>query len=169
MSVPRICWWRRDPWDTEIAVYCYICRVVPFWYTFGVRNLWTVESNKESPYYEQILISLKGVIVYENFLPHNSELLLWLPADEVWDKVMFLLLSVSHSVHGGVMMSLPAMDSTPSPGQHTHPDSSIHPTGQHHPRSTSGWYESYWNAFLFKYLNITSTTTTQVQGFKYRK
>ena len=26
----------------------------------GVRNLLAVESNKESPYYEQILISLKG-------------------------------------------------------------------------------------------------------------
>ena len=39
---------------------------------------------------------------------------------------MFLHLSVSHSVHGSVMMSLPSMDSTPSPGQHTHPR-------QHHP------------------------------------
>ena len=43
----------------------------------------------------------------------SNTLALLSPANEVWDKVMFLHLSVSHSLHmGGVMMSLPVMDST---------------------------------------------------------
>ena len=53
-------------------------------------------------------------------------------------KVMFLHLSVSHSVHRGLSASVHA---------------GIHPPGRHPPpaqcmRATSGRYASYWNAYL---------------------
>ena len=52
-------------------------------------------------------------------------------------KVMFLHLSVSHSVYRGV------------PGQ-VSPPGQVHPPAVHAGiRSTSGRYASYWNAFLF--------------------
>ena len=70
-------------------------------------------------------------------------------------KVMFLYLSVSHSVHGGG-----ASDSVyagiPLPGRHTIPLDRHSPwadaPGRHPPLADgycSGWYASYWNAFLF--------------------
>ena len=43
-------------------------------------------------------------------------------------------------------MSLPVSDSIP-PGQHL-PQTVPPFPGQHLPQSTSGWYASYWNAFL---------------------
>ena len=76
------------------------------------------------------------------------------PANEVWGKVMFLHLSVNHSVHRGrgVVMPLPVMDSTPSwTATPLPPDSTTSPS-----QSTHGQYTSYWNAFLFifVYLNL---------------
>ena len=68
-------------------------------------------------------------------------------------KVMFLHLSVSHSVHrGGVCLS--ACWDTP-PGTRHPPDQATPPT--RHPPSGSrdgyccGRYASYWNALLFKH------------------
>ena len=68
---------------------------------------------------------------------------LLLPTNEVWGKLMFSHLSVSHCVHsgGGVMMLLPVMDSTPPrtaplPGQH-HPLDNITTPEQHHPCETA--------------------------------
>ena len=66
-------------------------------------------------------------------------------------KVMFLHLSVSHSVYmggGGAMMSLSAMAST-TPWMAPSQDGTPSPqddTPQTQP--TSGWYASYWNDFL---------------------
>ena len=37
------------------------------------------------------------------FTTENFQSILLPPANEVWSKVMFLHLSVSHSVHGGAM------------------------------------------------------------------
>ena len=82
------------------------------------------------------------------------------PQNEVWGKVMFLRLSVSHSVHrgclplglGGVYHLLDTcLD------RHTHiqtypPDTSTHLPLEAPPRwgsHWSGWYASYWYAFLF--------------------
>ena len=91
-------------------------------------------------------------------------------------KVMFLHLSVSHSVHGGCLPHPPEQTSPP-PGTDT-PRSRHAPRSRHHPRSrhtpqeqtppleqtpphsacweiraTSGQYASYWNAYLF-YLKL---------------
>ena len=76
-------------------------------------------------------------------------------------KVMFLHLSVSHSVHRGVCLSQHALRQT-TPWA----DISQHALGQTSPGQTynsmysgrsplpdghySGWYASYWNAFLLK-------------------
>ena len=56
-----------------------------------------------------------------------------MPANEVWGKVMFLHLSVSHSVHRGGCASQHAMGQTPPgqtpPGRHPHPGQT--PPGRH--------------------------------------
>ena len=60
------------------------------------------------------------------------------PANEVWGKVIFLHLSVILLPGEGV------------PGQVNPRASTPPPLGQVSPhQSTSGWYTSYWNAFLF--------------------
>ena len=60
------------------------------------------------------------------------------PANEVWGKVMFLHLSVNHSVHRGrgVMMPLPVMDSTPSWTATPPPPTAPHPLLSQHMGST---------------------------------
>ena len=92
-------------------------------------------------------------------------------------KIMFLHLSVSHSVHrgGGVPGQVhPPGTYLPPLGRHTpwahtlppgrYTPGQVHPTGRYTPRagtppgqavhagirSTSGRYASHWNAFLFK-------------------
>ena len=73
------------------------------------------------------------------------------PANEVWGKVMFLHLSVNHSVHRGrgVTMPLPVMDSTPS-WTATPP-----PPGQHHiPFSVNTWAVHILLECLLVYLNL---------------
>ena len=71
-------------------------------------------------------------------------------------KVMFLHLSVSHSVHrvGGVYLSMQWVRRCTPPGRHlprqTPPrQTPLPPLGRHPPkRPLDGWYASYWNAFL---------------------
>ena len=56
-----------------------------------------------------------SLCIHTSSLPQNS----LPPADEVWGKVMFLHLSVSHSVHrGGVCLWVGGC----TPPGHTHPD-----------------------------------------------
>ena len=88
------------------------------------------------------------------------------PANEVWDQVMFLHLSVIHSVHSGRLphcmlgytlprQTTPQADTTL--GRHPQADTHLgrHPPGQTPPSdamdtvSTSGRCASYWNAYLF--------------------
>ena len=64
-------------------------------------------------------------------------ILLLPPANEVWCKVMFLHLSVSHSVHREGVCSIACWDTPPRPGipqAHTSPDR--HPLGRHPTRQT---------------------------------
>ena len=83
------------------------------------------------------------------------------PANEVWCKVMFSEASVSHSVHLAFRrgVGFPA-----SVTGHINRGSASRgfclwgldrPPEHYGRRSTSGWYTSYWNAFLFT-LNIYS-------------
>ena len=80
------------------------------------------------------------------FCPHNSELLLWPPANEVWGKVTFLHLSVSHSVHGGCYevtscygQHPPRRTTSPLPRTaHTHPQSTTHPLDSTNPGQQAG-------------------------------
>ena len=76
-------------------------------------------------------------------------------------KVMFLHLSVSHSVHRGVCLNacwdtthpLPPLPPTPVlPGTRHPPGPGPSPWDQAPPADSycCGWYASYWNAFLFK-------------------
>ena len=78
--------------------------------------------------------------------------------NEVVAKVIFLHLSVIHSVHRGGCLSA-CWDTTPPPGaepRSRHPPEQTPPWSRHPPpweahssiRSTSGRYASYWNAFL---------------------
>ena len=71
--------------------------------------------------------------------------------NEVLAKVIFLHLSVIHSVHrGGVPDQAPPRDQVHPPGAAT---SGI--------RSTIGRYASYWNAFLFVYQLTFGLTGTE--------
>ena len=63
------------------------------------------------------------------------------PANEVWSKVIFLHLSVSHSVHGGVPGQVPPRQVHPrqvhptgqvQPPQQVQPPRQVHPPGQVH-------------------------------------
>ena len=84
-------------------------------------------------------------------------------------KVMFLHLSVSHSVDGGGAWGYP-----PPPGQvHPHPPGQIHPragtpslaplyTVHAGIRSTSGQYASHWNAILFCGINFVDCKLEKV-------
>ena len=74
-------------------------------------------------------------------------------------KVMFLHLSVSHSVHGGCACRSACWDTQPpraedAPGQASPPEQAP-PLDRHslplrpHPSSCCGRYSSYWNPILF--------------------
>ena len=75
-------------------------------------------------------------------------------------KVMFLHLSVSHSVHKGGCLPQCMLGYTPSPGQTPPPAWAGTPPGRHPPPPAdvhcSGRYASYWNAFLFIIIIINS-------------
>ena len=73
---------------------------------------------------------------------------------EVWDKVMFLHLSVIVFTRGGGWF--------PNMHHRSHDQGGFDgPPPQHYGiRSTSGWYAPYWNAFLFMEYVILS------QGFR---
>ena len=94
-------------------------------------------------------------------------------------KVMFLHLSVSYSVHGGVlpqcMLGYPR-DQAPPEQTHT-PPRSRHPPGAGTPpssarweiRSTRGRYASYWNAYLFlssKFISISVLSWKNLRNLK---
>ena len=81
-------------------------------------------------------------------------------------KVMFLHLSVSHSVHRGVSASVQAgihppqsrhpQEQTP-PGAYTPPSRNLHlRSACWEIRTTSGQYASYWNAYLFHLISLQS-------------
>ena len=96
------------------------------------------------------------------------------PANEVWSKVIFLYLSVIlFTMRWEYLSRYPPQAGTSPLGRYppgrynptgqVHPPAGtplgqVHPQGRYTPRSsafweiraTSGWYASYWNAFLFE-------------------
>ena len=89
--------------------------------------------------------------------------------NEVLAKVIFLHLSVIHSVHRGEYLTrhppgrhlpgqTPPSRQTPPSSRQTPPSSrQTPPPGRHPPgiRSTLGRYASYWKAFLFSIISLT--------------
>ena len=97
----------------------------------------------------------------------NSSIVIITGRNEIVAKVMFLQVSVIHSVHGGGLRRTPPAGRTPRtrekpPPNQADPPRQGEPPGPGRPppreedcsiRSMSGRYASYWNAFL-SYLNF---------------
>ena len=120
-------------------------------------------SCREKTFISWIVINLRHL---------RSKFALITSRNEVVAKVMFLHVSVILLTGGGLpqcMLGSPQEQTPPrpdppgnrhppeqTPPQSRHPPEQTHPQSRHTPeadsgiQSMSGWYASYWNAFLFK-------------------
>ena len=100
----------------------------------------------------------KMCLIVVTIQTHQNKRNLLPPANDIWDKVMFLHLSVILFTGGGVYPSMqwgrhppdrhPPRQTTPPPqGRHPRPWANT-PLEYYAIRSTSGRYSSYWNAYL---------------------
>ena len=84
---------------------------------------------KSTKHYQKLTCEIN--LVFVRYLP---------PANEVWGKVMFLHMSVILFTGGWVSAHCML--------RHTPPWADTPPPGYYGIQSTSGWYASYWNAYL---------------------